>query len=160
MKTVFSFFENYNSAATAVDELYRQGYTHDEIQILTEEAVAKEITNGNRTIDQGENLMGMLAGHQGMPVSGIGSVVAVGPLTTIFTKSATEPTPIQGGLVGAFEEMGMPEDTAAFYTDGINRGGVVLAVRTDDDRAAGAAGVLRRFNGEKVGAFALQNTSR
>lgn len=154
MKTVFGFFADYYDAARTVDELYRQGFSEDEIQILTEEAVVSEMTRNNRKVEQGQNLVGMVSGRQGMPVSGIGSVVAVGPLTSIFSHSALEPNPVQGGLVGAFEEMGMPEEAAAFYTDGINRAGVVLAVRTDDDRAATAAGVLRRFNGERVGAFA------
>jgi hypothetical protein len=160
MRTVFGLFPDYNDAVKGVDELYRQGFREDEIQILTEANVAKEITRGNKDIVQGDNLMGMLAGHQAMPVSGVGHVVAVGPLTTIFTKSATEPTPIQGGLVGAFKEMGMPEETAAVYTDGINQAGVVLAVRIEDERAAEAANVLRRFNGREVNAYARTNTRR
>lgn len=160
MKTIFGLFLDYNDAVKAVDELYRQSYKHEEIQVLTEEATAKDITEGNQNIDDGHNLMGMLAGHRAMPVSGIGSVIAVGPLTTIFSKSALEPTPIQGGLVGAFKEMGMPEDTAAVYTDGINQAGVMLAVRTDDDRAASAANIMRRFNGREVGAYGLQRTRR
>ena len=154
MRTVFGLFPDDNDAARAVDELYRQGYQHDEIQILTEEAVAKEITGGNYKIDQGENLVGMLAGRQGMPVSGVGSVVAVGPLTSTFTKAATQPTPEQGGMVGAFKLMGVPENVAAIYTDGINTAGVVLAIRTDAERAAGAANAMRRFNAREVGAYA------
>jgi hypothetical protein len=153
MRTVFGLFLNYNDAIKAVDELYRQGFKEDEIQILTEEAVVKEITGGNQQIDQGDNLVGMLAGRQGMPVSGVGSVVAVGPLTTIFTRSATQPSPIQGGLVGAFESMGVPQDKAAFYTDGINQAGVVVAMRTDAERTANAANILRRFNGKEVSAY-------
>lgn len=153
MRTVFSLFLDYNDAARAVEELYRQGFKHDEIQILAEEAVAKEITDGNRRVDQGDNLVGMLAGRQGMPVSGVSKVVAVGPLTTIFTQSATQPTPVQGGLVGAFQEMGIPQDRAAFYTDGINQAGVVMAIRVDDARAANAANILRRFNGSEVSAY-------
>jgi hypothetical protein len=160
MRTVFGFFLDYNDAARAVDELYRQGYQHDEIQILTEEAVAKEITGGSHKIDQGENLVGMLAGRQGMPVSGVGSVVAVGPLTSTFTKTATQPTPEQGGMVGAFKQMGVPENVAAIYTDGINTAGVVLAIRTDAERAAGAANVMRRFNAREVGAYAPESSRR
>lgn len=158
MRTVFALFLDYNDAVKAVDELYRQGFKHDEIQILTEEAVAKELTDGNRHIDQGDNLMGMLAGRQAMPVSGVGKVVAVGPLTTIFTQSATQPTPIQGGLVGAFQSMGVPQDRAAFYTDGINQAGVVMAMRVDDTRAANAANILRRFNGSEVSAYTSNRT--
>jgi hypothetical protein len=153
MRTVFGLFLDYNDAVKTVDELYRQGFREEEIQILTEEAVIKEITDGNRLIDQGNNLAGMLAGRQGMPVSGVGSVVAVGPLTTIFTQSATQPTPIQGGLVGAFQSIGVPQDKAAVYTDGINQAGVVIAMRVENERAASAANVLRRFNGSEVSAY-------
>jgi hypothetical protein len=160
MRTVFGLFLDYNDAARAVDELYRQGYKHDEIQILTEEAVAREITGGSHKIDQGENLVGMLAGRQGMPVSGVGSVVAVGPLTSTFTKTATQPTPEQGGMVGAFKQMGVPENVAAIYTDGINTAGVVLAIRTDAERAAGAANAMRRFNAREVGAYAPESSRR
>ncbi|MBX2999063.1 MAG: hypothetical protein KF893_11185 [Caldilineaceae bacterium] len=153
MRTVFGLFLDYNDAIRAVDELYRQGFKDDEIQILTEEAVAKELTGGNRQIDQGDNLVGMLAGRQGMQVSGVGSVIAVGPLTTIFTRSATQPSPAQGGLVGAFQSMGVPQDKATLYTDGINGAGIVVAMRTDADRTANAANILRRFNGREVSAY-------
>jgi hypothetical protein len=53
---------------------------------------------------------------------------------------------VAGGLVGALMELGVPEEEAHLYTEGIRRGGTLVAVRTSDDLASRAAGILDDHN--------------
>jgi uncharacterized protein (TIGR02271 family) len=47
-----------------------------------------------------------------------------------------------GGLAGALVEMGVPEEEAGYYAEGVRRGGTLVTVRADDDRAERIANML------------------
>jgi uncharacterized protein (TIGR02271 family) len=51
-----------------------------------------------------------------------------------------------GGLVGALVEMGVPEDQASRYAEGIRRGGTLVTVRTDDANSGRAVDIMNRYN--------------
>src|SRR5258705_128955 len=45
--------------------------------------------------------------------------------------------------LGALVGMGIPEEDANFYAEGVKRGGVLVTVQTNDDRAAEALNIMR-----------------
>ena len=51
-----------------------------------------------------------------------------------------------GGLVGS----GIPEHEARFYSDAVERGGILLGVRTDNDRSSVVQELLRHNGGESI----------
>jgi len=51
-----------------------------------------------------------------------------------------------GGLIGALTEVGVPEEQAGTYNEGVRRGGTLVAVRASDDRAQAAVSILNRHN--------------
>jgi len=50
---------------------------------------------------------------------------------------------VAGGLIGSLVSLGIPEEHAHFYAEGVRRGGSLVVVRTTDDRAEYAADILR-----------------
>jgi hypothetical protein len=46
--------------------------------------------------------------------------------------------------------MGIPEEDATFYAEGVKRGGVLVTVQTGDDRASEALSIMRRSNAVDV----------
>jgi hypothetical protein len=46
--------------------------------------------------------------------------------------------------------MGIPEEDATFYAEGVKRGGVLVTVQTSDDRASEALSIMRRSNAVDV----------
>jgi hypothetical protein len=52
-----------------------------------------------------------------------------------------------GGLIGALVGMGIPEEHAHVYAEGLKRGGVLVSVKTADEQQANrAVQVLRQYN--------------
>lgn len=60
-----------------------------------------------------------------------------------YSESATNFRFLPVGT-SSLTDMGVHEDDAQFYSEGVNRGGFLLAVSCDDDRAEKAADILRR----------------
>jgi len=49
-------------------------------------------------------------------------------------------------MIGALVGLGIPEEDANFYAEGVKRGGVLVTVRADDSRSVEALQVLRQTN--------------
>lgn len=150
MRTIFARFAAYAQAAQAVDELFGQGFDEESINVIVAEEVVQEYADIDQNVSGGKNLDGLLAGHQAISVSNVGPVIVVGKLSPVLDQAGVEADPTSGGLVAAFKELDVPEETAAVYTDGIYRSNLVLAIRTDDERAAQASEILSRANGRDL----------
>jgi hypothetical protein len=74
-------------------------------------------------------LSGFLIGLGSLALPGVGLVVAAGPLAA--TLGGTAIGAAAGGLVGLLVEAGVPEDHAATYAAHVERGHVLLSVRTE-----------------------------
>ncbi|SNB47173.1 YsnF/AvaK domain-containing protein [Geobacter sp. DSM 9736] len=51
---------------------------------------------------------------------------------------------VPGGAIGALTRLGMPEQDAHKYAEGVRRGGLLITVTTDNDSADNAASIMRR----------------
>jgi hypothetical protein len=49
-----------------------------------------------------------------------------------------------GGLIGALVDLGLPEETAGNYAEGVRRGGILVTVRTEDHQAEDARRIMNR----------------
>jgi uncharacterized membrane protein len=168
MKTVVGLFENYMDADSAVSELNNRGFTRNEISVaardnaIRDRLVAGE-TGKERAVAESAGagaiggatlggLAGLLVGLGALAIPGIGPVVAAGTLATTLASTAAGAGigAAAGGLIGALVGMGIPEEDATFYAEGVKRGGVLVTVQTSDDRASEAMSILRRFNAADV----------
>jgi uncharacterized membrane protein len=168
MRTIVGLFENYNDADRAVAELNARGFGRNEISVAArdsairdrmvagesgaERAVAESAGAGAIGGSVVGGLAGLLVGIGALAIPGIGPVIAAGTLATTLGSTALGAGigAAAGGLIGALVGMGIPEEDAHFYAEGVKRGGVLVTVQTSDDRANEAMSIIRQSNAVDV----------
>jgi hypothetical protein len=160
MKTVVGLFENYTDADRAVSELNTHGFSRNEISVAARDTALRDRVVGETGRERavGESagagavggavvggLGGLLVGLGALAIPGIGPVIAAGTLATALgtTAAGAGIGAAAGGLIGALVGMGIPEQDANFYAEGVKRGGVLVTVQASDDRAAEALNIMR-----------------
>ena len=90
-------------------------------------------------------MAGLLIGIGALAVPGIGPVLAAGPLAGALGTALAGAGigAAAGGLVGALAGLGVPEEHAEYYAEGVRRGGTLVSVQTDDVNADAAAEAMR-----------------
>jgi hypothetical protein len=83
---------------------------------------------------------GLLAGVAALAIPGVGPLVAAGPLAAALAGAGVGA--VAGGLIGGLTQVGVPDTDAGYYAEAVRRGGALLTVRADDDRAADVSRVL------------------
>jgi hypothetical protein len=76
-------------------------------------------------------------------------VLAAGPLATAISALTGAGVGAMaggaaGGLIGALVDLGLPEETAGNYAEGVRRGGILVTVRTEDHQAEDARRIMNR----------------
>jgi uncharacterized protein (TIGR02271 family) len=151
-KTVIGLFDRMDDARHVVQELIDHGLQRDDISLVSRQdhegayvtERGDERTSGT-AIGAGAGAAlggvgGLLVGLGALAIPGIGPAVAAGPLVTALAGAGLGAT--AGGLIGALTDLGVPEEEAHYYAEGVRRGGVLVAVDTDDQRADRAAEVM------------------
>jgi hypothetical protein len=98
-------------------------------------------------------VIGLLVGAGLLAIPGIGPVLAAGPLAAaIGTTAATAGAgalgagvgAATGGLMGGLIGVGVPENEARFYSEGVQHGDVLVSVSVDSSSAASARELMRQ----------------
>jgi surface antigen len=165
--TLFADFANRNEADEAISALEGMGVDSADISVITKEANRVKVSDasgdGAGDVAQGAlggaatggvvgGIAGLLAGAGVIPaLAGIlvgGPLVAALGLTGIAatTVSGAVTGALAGGLIGALVGVGMSEDDARYYSDAVDRGAIVLAVRTTEENEARVRSVLERIS--------------
>ena len=161
MKTVVGLFENYTDADRAVSELNARGFNRNEISVAARDSALRDRVVGEtgkeravaETAGAGAvggavvgGLGGLLVGIGALAIPGIGPIITAGTLATALGSTAAGAGigAAAGGLIGALVGMGIPEEDANFYAEGVKRGGVLVTVQASDDRATEALNIMRR----------------
>jgi hypothetical protein len=149
MKAVVGLFERPQDAERAVEALESAGFLKDEIGAVARDHVIEEYLGQEEagSVAKGAGLgvavgglIGLLAGIVAITVSGIGPVLAAGMLVTMLA----------GGLIGALIEVGVSEEEAHVYAEGVKRDGVLVAVQSEAGRASLAKEILGRADAVNV----------
>ncbi|WP_233247714.1 hypothetical protein [Caulobacter endophyticus] len=92
---------------------------------------------------------GLLAGLGMLAIPGLGPVVAAGWLasTAVGAVVGAAAGGATGGLLGALKEAGHSDEEANVYSEGVRRGGTLVSVKADDDRALEIEQVLNGRRG-------------
>jgi hypothetical protein len=157
MGTVVALFRDYDDAARAIDNLEDRGFTRSEVSVVAREATVRDrVAAGNGDYDYDDDaaegaaegaamggLAGLLVGLGALALPGVGPLFVAGAAASVVTSTLAGATAgaVTGGLLGALTDMDIPEEEAAYYAEGVKRGGVLVAVQTD--REAEARDVLR-----------------
>jgi hypothetical protein len=168
-RTVVALFDDFNDASGAVRDLVDNGFSRDDISLMASDpenqysryigtTPEEEATGAAQGAGVGAGigavvggLGGLLVGLGALAIPGIGPIIAAGPLAAALTGLAGAGAGavaggVTGGLLGALVDMGVPEDTAQYYAEGVRRGGHLVTVRTADHMSDRAVDLLNRHN--------------
>jgi uncharacterized membrane protein len=147
-KTVIGLFDRMDDARQVVQALIDDGFERDDISLVSRQEGeyvterGEERTSGAAVGAALGGVEGLLVGLGALAIPGIGPVIAAGPLATALAGAGLGAA--AGGLIGALTDLGVPEEEAHYYAEGVRRGGVLVAVDTDDQRADRAAEIMER----------------
>jgi len=167
-KTVIGFFDDYVQAQSAIQDLERSGVPRDDISLIANNAANRFTsdtsgTSAPTTTDETSHAagtgaatgavvgggLGLAAGLAGpavlgglglLAIPGVGPIAALGWLGALLSGAGIGA--VAGGLIGALTHLGVPEEEAALYQEGIKRGGTLVAVKTSDEMADRLADIL------------------
>lgn len=158
-RTVVGLFDNMEDANRAATELETRGIRRNEISLIASNEAGKYADYSSGTGEVGKGIaggagagaaigggLGLLAGLTALAIPGFGPVIAAGPIAAALTGAGIGAA--AGGLIGGLSNAGVSEEDAHLYEEGVRRGGVLLSLRTTDDKTDEAADILDR-NGAK-----------
>jgi hypothetical protein len=159
-KTIVGLFDTFADARGAVQALVNKGFSRDDISLAANDTTgeyAKATTSsgewsgtatGATTGAALGGIGGLLVGLGALAIPGIGPIIAAGPLVAALTGAGIGAA--TGGMVGALTDVGVPEDEAGYYLEGVRRGGTLVTVNAQDDRADQAIEILENHNAVDV----------
>jgi hypothetical protein len=161
MKTVVGLYDQFEDAQSAVKALRDADFSANDINMVASDENGRYSRYLNGDPSQKEDvksgagkgaglgavlggLGGLLAGLGALTIPVIGPVIAAGPIVTTLVGAGAGA--VAGGIVGALVDIGVPEDRAKDYAEGIRRGGTLVTVQAQVQQASKADAILRSFN--------------
>lgn len=140
---MIGYYDSVSEAISVVEELKRQGYSSDEISIISKDMdnvdhivnenelnvaddVAAGAVAGAATVGILGGLGGVLVGLGALAIPGIGPIIAAGPIVAGITGAIAGVG--AGGFAGALIGVGLPEDEAYLYSEHFNNGKILVLV--------------------------------
>jgi hypothetical protein len=172
-RTVIALYENLQDANSAIRELVDNGFKRDDISLMAGDQngnYRRMLSNKESSVENTDvsgasegagvgagigavlgGIGGLLVGLGALVIPGVGPVIAAGPLAAVLSGLAGAGAGaiaggITGGLIGALVDIGVPEETANYYSEGVRRGGTLLTIRTDDNMSGRAVNIMNRHN--------------
>ena len=163
MRTTFALFQKYDDAKKAVDGLLGKNFKKEEINIIAQKSAVENSWDINeRTIgvdvsdDVGNNkvhgLDALLGRLQPIRTNTAGDIYASGEIAKVVAKTVSVPG-TAGGFKGALVDLGVSEEPASKYDDGVRNGLLLVFVRSADERAAEAKATLSEGSAKHLGTF-------
>ncbi|HEX8129130.1 MAG TPA: DUF2382 domain-containing protein [Pyrinomonadaceae bacterium] len=167
-KTVIGLFDNRAEAQSVVQALVSEGFRRDDISVMSKkneetdkrpgETVAyveedgeeqiKDMAMGAGTGAAIGGLAGLLLSLTSLAIPGIGPVLAAGPLAAIIAGAGIGAT--AGGLISGLTRLGVPEEDANYYAEGVRRGGTLISVDASDEQAERAVAIMKQHGAVEI----------
>jgi uncharacterized membrane protein len=151
-QTIIGVFDSRSNAEKAVNTLRQQGFTNEEINIISKKqqqhdedvTFDDDITDGTLTGGTLGGIGGLLLGAGALLLPGIGYIVAAGPITGAIGGA------IAGGIAGGLIDWGIPAEESERYEQEIVQGSILAIIRTDSAKINPVAQVLRQNGAKEV----------
>ena len=168
-KTTAGLFERLPDAQAAAGELLDRGYRAENITLiahpqaehstqapLTRADIREDsrISTATRALAGGivGGTAGVLAAAVALAIPGVGLALATGPALSVLLGAAAGA--VGGGLIGALTHVGISDEHAHIYAEGVRRGMALLAVSDTEMRAHAAAEILQRHGAVDLDQYA------
>lgn len=169
-KTVIGLFDNRADARNAVQELLNSGLNRDDISVMSKELEGRPASveyieeDGTEQVEdmaKGAGKGAAIGGLAGLALSlaalaipGIGPVLAAGPIAALIAGAGIGAT--AGGLISGLTRLGVSEDEAHTYAEGVRRGGTLISVSVSDDKAEAIVATMKRHGAAEIDKRAAQ----
>jgi len=90
-------------------------------------------------------ILGLVAGAAALTIPGIGPFIAAGPIAAALAGAGIGAA--AGGAIGALVHLGVPEEEAHYYAEGVRRGGTLITVNASTDEMATCAAMVMKNHG-------------
>jgi uncharacterized protein (TIGR02271 family) len=161
-KTVVGMMENINEAQAVVRDLVSSGIRREDIGFMANEKHSSVRSTAELNESEGGDaasgalagagagaalggLGGLLLAVAPLAIPGIGPIIAAGPIAAALTGAGIGA--VAGGLIGGLTNLGVPEEEAHYYAEGVRRGGILVTVAANDDAQAGRAVEIMKRHG-------------
>ena len=149
-KVVIGVFRSKREAEQAVSQLRTQGFSNQEINIVSKQGQSQteyaedDITDGALTGGTIGGIGGLLLGAGALAIPGLGPIVAVGPIAAALSGA------VVGGIAGGLIDWGIPEEVSKRYENSVRQGGILAVIRTSTNSVNQAATILRQNGAQDV----------
>lgn len=161
---IVALYDDMDTAHKVVRDLRDSGVSNNDISLVAQDAAGEygqHVTSKSDTSDGASTgagvgavvggIGGLLVGLGALTIPGIGPVLAAGPLATAVTAllgagAGAVAGSVAGGLLGALIDMGIPEEHAGYYAEGVRRGGALVTVDSDDTNLERVRGIMNRYH--------------
>lgn len=155
-------FKSSDQAARAIEALLQGGIARDDISIVASEGTKVEAFGIQKHTKAAEAaaIGGGLGGAVGALIAGFTAVgalatgglglIAAGPIVAALAGAGAGAA--AGGVLGGLIGLGIPEHEVKFYEDALNKGSVLVGVKTDPGRRQFIEETFQRFGAEKPSA--------
>jgi uncharacterized protein (TIGR02271 family) len=152
-KSVVGVYNSLDTARSVVSDLIDAGFDRNTLNLvahdpnneyagyLTEDRDSEVGTGAGIGAAIG-GIGGLLVGLGALAIPGVGPAIAAGPIVAALTGAGVGA--VAGGLVGALVDMGIPEEEAYIYSEGLRRGHVIVVAQVPDDRVNEATRIMER----------------
>jgi uncharacterized protein (TIGR02271 family) len=162
MRTVVGLYDRFEEAQKVVRALVDEGISREDISLIARDAegeyaryMGDDAEGGKENVADGAaagagigavlgGLGGLVVGLGALAIPGIGPVIAAGPLAATLAGAGIGAA--AGGVIGALTDLGVPDEHAQAYAEGVRRGGTLVVARVGDEHANHAVDVMNRFN--------------
>lgn len=148
-QTIIGVFASRSNAENAVNALRQQGFTTEEINIISKRQENDvdsddDIADGTLTGGTLGGIGGLLLGAGALVIPGIGPIIAAGPIAAAVGGA------IAGGITGGLIDWGIPADESHHYEQEVGHGSILAIVRTDVSKGNSVAQILRQNGAKEV----------
>ena len=162
-KTVVGLFDDGGTAREVVRALEEAGFARDRVSLVSKSAgggaevtyveedgreQVEDMAKGAGTGAAIGGAAGLLLGLSALAIPGIGPVLAAGPLAAAIAGAGVGAT--AGGLISGLKRLGVEDDDADKYAEGIKRGGTLVSVDAPDGMSDRAVGVMKSYGAVEI----------
>jgi uncharacterized membrane protein len=159
--TITALYDYREDAERALRELQNMGVARDDVSLVASDFAGEysryhgrdfptesETAEGAATGAVIGGLGGLVVGLAALAIPGIGPVLAAGPIASALVAAGVGAGvgAVAGGLVGALVDLGLSEEEAGYYAEGVRRGGTLLTAHVPDHLSDRVMDVLDRHN--------------
>jgi len=156
MKTVVGTYDNIQTAYAVANDLISAGYSRNDISVVASDPKSEyapyldanyvdtsdDVAKGAGLGAAIGGLGGLLVGLGALAIPGVGPVIAAGPLLATLTGAGVGA--VTGGIVGALVDMGIPDEEAHIYSEGLRRGHILVIAQVPDASANAVTRMMER----------------